>query len=84
MLLMTEDAQPVLHCGICDTPILHPDLAMIAYPAGIQRGHLHRVTLSHEGECQRKALEYLDGTLGKAESMSFPLYAARLLATVPA
>lgn len=84
MLLMTEDAQPVLHCGICDTPILHPDLAMIAYPAGIQRGHLHRVTLSHEGECQRKALEYLDGTLGKAESMRFPLYAARLLATVPA
>lgn len=84
MLLMTEDSQPVLHCGICDTPILHPDLAMIAYPAGIKRGHLSRVTLSHEGECQRKALEYLDGAQGRAESMSFPLYAARLLATVPA
>ncbi|MCX7042040.1 MAG: hypothetical protein NT117_05035 [Gammaproteobacteria bacterium] len=84
MLLMTEDAQPVLHCGICDTPILHPDLAMVAYPAGIRHGHLHRVTLSHEGECQRKALEYLDGDHGKAESMTFPLYAARLLAAVPA
>lgn len=84
MLLMTEDAQPVLHCGICDTPILNPDQAMIAYPAGIHRGHLHRVTLSHDGECQRKALEYLDGDQGRAESMSFPLYAARLLATIPA
>lgn len=84
MLLMTQDAQPVLHCGICDTPILQPDLAMIAYPAGIRHGHLHRVTLSHGGECQRKAMEYLDGDQGKAEAMSFPLYAARLLATVPA
>jgi len=84
MLLMTEDAQPVLHCGICDTPIVQPELAMVAYPAGIKRGHLHRVTLSHEGECQRKALEYLDHGIGKAESMSFPLYAARLLATVAA
>lgn len=46
MLLMTEDAQPVLHCGICDPHILHPDLAMIAYLAGIRHGHLHRVTLS--------------------------------------
>lgn len=84
MLLMTEDAQPVLHCGICDTPILQPELAMVAYPAGIKHGHLHRVTLSHEGECQRKALEYLDNGIGKAESMSFPLYAARLLTAVPA
>lgn len=84
MLLMTEGAQPVLHCGICDTPILRPELAMIAYPAGIKRGYLHRVTLSHEGECQRKALEYLDGDQGKAESMSFPSYSAKLLATASA
>lgn len=84
MLLMTEDAQPVLHCGICDTPILQPDLAMVAYPAGIRHGHLHRVTLSHGGECQRKALEYLHGDQGNAQSMTFPLYAARLLAAVPA
>ncbi len=57
---------------------------MVAYPAGIRNGHLHRVTLSHDGECQRKAMEYLDGDQGKAQSMNFPLYAARLLATASA
>lgn len=83
MLFMTQDSQPMLCCGICDFPILQPETAFIAFPFGIQHGHLHRVTISHDGECQRKALEFLDNDQGEAESMTFPLYAARLLANSP-
>ena len=77
MLFMTQDARPVLHCGICNSPILQPEAAVISYPFGIKSGHLHRVSLSHQGECHRKAEEFLENDQGKAMSMSFSEYAGK-------
>lgn len=79
MLFMTQDARPVLRCGICDVPILRSELAMICFPLGIEAGHLHRVSLSHTGECQHKAMQYLENDLGPAQSMAFAEYVAKLL-----